>query len=188
MVLSAGVDKAVKVTTEKVVPSNKGIAEDQSTWFVQDKKYYRIRTEERLINVHNTRSTDTLVLVVENLPKSTEDIFKVELMSPVIIHLPAETETLTDKEYMLAVLKYKFSSDKKTADANQKVAHMCQSSNNIYWAVWLKAGERQALSFKYKVTSPDVLFGVLAWGGVFAVIYLLRCKPLTAFKRIVFQV
>eukprot|EP01039_Chlorochromonas_danica_P004187 gene4188-4600_t len=179
VVFNLGQDKAVLLSSQKVYPSRKGVEDDQSSWFVVDKKRYNVRTEERLISLHNTHDTsEKLVILVENLPKSSDDdVYKVELLSPKKAELqvlsstteenieanhkkPAaisqqdESQVLIESEFLQRVLKRELSSHSLTI-TNKRNAYHCSSTGNIYWAVWLKAGEKVALSFKYQITVPE---------------------------------
>jgi hypothetical protein len=162
MALPLGKDKAITITSESILPSHKGMEEDTSTWFVSvDKKKYRIRTEERLIHVHNGHTgtgADVLVLLAENLPRSSEEDFRVELLSPSraeLQTLPSGWEKMTDKEFMLAVLRHEFATHQSSTIGVKKAAYLCASSGNLYWAIWMGARQTAALSFKFKVTSPE---------------------------------
>jgi uncharacterized protein (TIGR02231 family) len=83
--LGLGSDRNIKITSNRILPMNNKLEEDKSTWFVQDKKKFRLTTEELVISVTNVRTkADGKILVVlsENVPKSTDDDIKVELLQP----------------------------------------------------------------------------------------------------------
>lgn len=173
VVFNLGQDKAVRLSSQKVYPSRKGVEDEQSSWFVVDKKRYSVRTEERLVSIHNTHDTsEKLVILVENLPKSSDDdVYKVELLSPNKAELKnlspttgesiemnhkksapiSQNQDLIESEFLQNVLKRELSSHSSKA----RNAYHCSSTGNIYWAVWLKAGEKVALSFKYQITVPE---------------------------------
>jgi hypothetical protein len=61
------------------------MVEDKSTWFVTDKEKFRVKTEETVItakNLHPVGSRDVLMILAENLPKSSDADISVELLLP----------------------------------------------------------------------------------------------------------
>lgn len=165
-ILPLGPDLAVKVNSEVIVPHRKGIEKDQSSWFVVDKHRYEVRTEERLLSVLNTSPLEKFIVITENLPRSADDNLKVEsiiLSKNDLKTLPFsallalgkgesfDPNLLTDEDFQQALIMHESSLPK-----HQKPnAYHCASSGHIYWALWLKSGEKASFSFKFSVTSPD---------------------------------
>jgi hypothetical protein len=87
--VNLGENRNVEITTTTVVPLNDKLVEDKSTWFVKDTEKFRVKTEEVLFSVRNLHApttgdckNDILVVLAENLPKSSDTDITVELMSP----------------------------------------------------------------------------------------------------------
>lgn len=167
--LNIGVNHNIVVTSKDVIPSHLNAEEDKSTWFVTDKRKFRLRNMERIITVKNTysqasdttASNEVLVLVAENVPKTTEEQdIKVDIISPPkkdFVTLQVENEdSLADDEYINHVLTKEFATHAQEGNNHlQDRAYLCKSSHNVYWAIWIKPGDTKNLSLKYKITNPD---------------------------------
>lgn len=170
--LSLGPDRNIQIKTSTVIPTHKGKEEDKSTWFVTDKRKFRLRTEERITTIASTypaidsaaaTSRAQLVIVSENLPRSTEEgEITVELMVPESKQFASLSSVIgdeaADEEFLSAVLEA------------EKVAHLDTTvqlpssgyrtyfnkfSGNIYWAAWVTPGQAVSAPFKYKIMWPD---------------------------------
>lgn len=103
---------------------NGGIEEDKSTWFTADKKEFAVRTRESFLSAKNLLSDAMkLVILTENLPKSTHEDISIKLKSPssteiASISTIAEASSsdskdssstvkyLSDENYIEEILKY----------------------------------------------------------------------------------
>ena len=131
-----------------------------------------MKTVENLIHVtSNYRSiTSTssssahLVILSENIPKSTEADVNVRVMSPPpdeILPLSTLTQpssssideiTVSDEMLIDKVMEYERL--QPSYDKKLKV-FISPSTNNIFWVKWLEPGEGLSLSFKYQISWPD---------------------------------
>jgi len=152
--LNLGSDNNVKIKTNAIVPLLKGKEEDKSSWFISDKKKFRVRTEERSTTVQNTHPrNEGLVIVCENVPRSTEeDDIKVELVQPA----SSELKTISgvsdndNNECIAFVL-----TEEVSRRSNGVAKYFSASLNNVYWCVWLLGGQTVSLPLKYKVIWPE---------------------------------
>ncbi len=62
--LNLGTDKQIHISSAAVLPTHKGKEEDKSTWFVRDKKKFRVRTEERVTTVRSSHTTEEVRVVL----------------------------------------------------------------------------------------------------------------------------
>lgn len=172
--LNLGVNRNIKITSHEIIPSHSNKEEDKSTWFVKDKKNFRVRTYERVFTIKSTYTTAglsessaslsprnmALVILSENLPKSTEERdLKVDLASPSnkdFISLGSEVDSLSNDEFFTKVLTKEFS-DFDNNKVNSNVIHHYQSksSGNLFWALWINPKETKSFSFKYQIISPE---------------------------------
>lgn len=81
--LPMGEDLGIDIKLINILPKNKEKEDDKSSWFITDKKKFRIKTEEMLITVKSTHKNHHLLIFSENIPESTHDDIKMELLSPV---------------------------------------------------------------------------------------------------------
>jgi hypothetical protein len=126
--LSLGPDRHIAITSSSVLPTHKGKEEDKSTWFVTDKRKFRVRTEERITTISSTYASaiasdgspntlsvnsrgqmavgadsksnapaPTLVIISENIPRSTEDDIKVEFVAPEMKDISPLPQLLDDE-------------------------------------------------------------------------------------------
>ena len=104
--INLGLDKTIKIDTMAVFPKHSGREEEKSSWFERDSKKFRSRTEERVTTLSNTNFEKTepaFVIIVENLPVSTEEKdIKVELLFPSVksiraLHLDASINDIDAK-------------------------------------------------------------------------------------------
>lgn len=174
-----GPDKTLQIDRSYALPSNQGTEKDKSTWFVKDKKKFRVRTEETVLSVRNTNfQNDELAFVViaENLPKSTEqDDIQVELLSPgvkEIVALRSQTEGASadpfagsSHDFLTHVLEAELGftlgsaatlTPPATPTSSSVHVYLDKISNNLYWALWISAkGPPVQFSYKYRVTHPE---------------------------------
>jgi hypothetical protein len=89
--INLGENRNIEISATTAVPLNNKMVEDKSTWFVKDKEKFRVKTEETLFSVRNLHPTisaegnnknEVLVILAENLPKSSDADISVELLSP----------------------------------------------------------------------------------------------------------
>jgi hypothetical protein len=83
--LNLGENKNFQVIATNAVPLSNKMVEDKSTWFVTDKEKFRVKTEETVFtakNLHPAGSANMLMILAENLPKSSDADISVELLSP----------------------------------------------------------------------------------------------------------
>ena len=166
--LNFGVNHNVQISSNEIVPSHLNKEEDKSTWFVTDKRKYRIRTYERLFTIKSSYTVSNadnhkekvLVILSENLPKSTEEgEFKIEMVTPTFKDLIVlsgdgnrDIDTVNNDEFLNRILE----SELAGGLGKREVHHyQCKSSGNIFWVFWMKSKETKSFSFKYKLISPD---------------------------------
>lgn len=175
--LNLGQDKNIQISSHAVLPQHTGLEEDKSTWFVTDKRKFRLKTMESLIKAtsnYRKYSSDsessgskTLVILSENIPKSTESEVNIKLLNP----LPADILPLSNlqtsktgtasagdgvivSDEMLIDLILENEKSQKSSFQNVKV-FISPSTNNIFWVKWLEPGEEFKVSFKYQMSWPD---------------------------------
>lgn len=101
LTLNLGVDKRLKVVATRVLAKRSKEEEDKSTWFVSDKKKFRVKTEELLFTLTSSHVNTQLVLVSEALPASSEEDIKIELISPAPPAATTGGKSLLEKEVRL---------------------------------------------------------------------------------------
>ena len=79
--LNLGKDNNLMISGKQIVPHNQGKEEDQG-WFLSDKKKYHVKQEEYVFNAKSNHNSSHLIIVAENLPKSTEKDISIELLIP----------------------------------------------------------------------------------------------------------
>jgi uncharacterized protein (TIGR02231 family) len=149
--LNLGEDRNLRITSTNVLPQHQKMEEDKSTWFVTDKKKFRVKQEEYLFTVRSTHQNRAmLVILSENLPKSTEEDIKVEVLSYDPNKDVVSCETMSD------VLRAEASNKPASIRATTSVrTYYSKSSGNVFWAKWIQPGETAQIPFKYRIVWPD---------------------------------
>lgn len=177
--LNLGTSKGLYVQYTPVMAKYNSKEEDKSSWFVKDKRTYRIRTVESITTLRNTnldKKESSFVLVAENLPVSTEEMYdKVQLITPVVDSIQSidgilyslelwEQEKMggeaalkhSKADFIAAILAREGKRGKGVALNQPSVTvYFDPLHSNLYWAVWLPGGQSTTLPFKYQITSPE---------------------------------
>lgn len=179
--LNLGKDRGVDVSSTHVIPKKLSAEQDKSTWFVRDKKTFRIRDEEFLFTVKSMHTTNQLVLLSESLPSTGEEDVKVEPLSPT---LPSDeksresqfvfrgkvgelslipTSVASDHEECRSKILDLFSGPnadnsligKTTTPSSGFESFLCKADNSIVWTKWMSPGETWRINYKYRTVWPD---------------------------------
>ena len=147
-----GKDNNLVVESNEIVPQNHGTEEDKSTWFITDKRKFRVKTNEIVFSVKSTHETNQLVIVSETLPKSSDADIQVELLIPDKSSLMKDigTDQASSYEQCLGIVLDEVPSTKLTVSV-----FVCKISGNIIWAQWVLPQSSLSASLKYKVAWPE---------------------------------
>ena len=149
--INLGRDNNFIISGRHIVPHNQGKEQEQG-WFFSDKQKYHVKQEEFVFNAKSNHNSSHLILIAENLPKSTDKDITIELLNPDKNVLNAiSMEKAGDHEHCVF---YILSDMYNPTSATSKVFH-CVVSNDIIWAQWTSRGGALSSSLKYKLIWPD---------------------------------
>ena len=160
--LNLGKDNHLVISDKKKLPHSQGKEENQG-WLFSDKKKYHVKEEEYTFNVRSTHNTSHLVIVTENLPKSSDKDITVELMSPdksnlISIHVDKANDHEQCVSFLLREVSFSPSNVVPTSPTHVYKTFHCIASSSILWAQWMRRGDSTDVlssSLKYKLIWPE---------------------------------
>eukprot|EP01038_Epipyxis_sp_PR26KG_P005887 gene5887-8120_t len=160
-ILDFGESKFIHVTTNYIVPKHSSKESDSLSWFVLNNKKFRLKLEERITTIRNNHPTDTmLVVIASNLPTSSEDQIKVELLKPDVKEV--EVGDNFNLDYVVQAMKIRSNSVASKDDPNVKPINddklqifLDKLTGDMHWAKMIQPSEELKIPYKYRLLWPE---------------------------------